>query len=103
MSNPEFGALLTNLLENAIEACQKVEPSKREIIVLAQSDEDGIRMEVSNRVSGTVSFDNGFPKSNKVGGGTGTKSIAHIVHKYEGMLRFKQDKDTFITQIVLPF
>lgn len=32
----------------------------------------------------------------------GTRSMAHIVQKYGGMLRFKQEGDTFVTQIVLP-
>lgn len=102
MTDPEFGSLLSNLLENAVDACQKVNPAKRQLAFHAQTDEDGLRLEVRNSVCGAVSFEDGFPRSTKSGGGTGTRSIAHIVQKYGGMLRFKQESDVFLTQIVLP-
>lgn len=103
MTNPELGALLSNLLENAVEACRKVESAKRQLTFHTQTDEAGLRLEVRNSMCGTVSFENGFPQSTKSGGGTGTRSMANIVQKYGGMLRFKQEGDMFLTQIVLPF
>ncbi len=102
MTDPELGALLSNLLENAVEACRKVEPVRRQLSFSAQTDEDGLRLEVRNSVSGTVTFDDNFPESTKPGGGTGTKSMGHIVQKHGGMLRFKQESDMFLTQILLP-
>lgn len=98
----ELGALLSNLLENALEACRKVDPMKRQLAFHTQTDDSGLRLELCNSVSGTVAFEGNFPLSTKIGGGTGTRSIAHIVQKYGGMLRFKQEGDQFFTQILLP-
>ncbi|MFA6947683.1 MAG: GHKL domain-containing protein [Eubacteriales bacterium] len=102
LTAPELGALLSNMLENAVEACMKLEAGKRRIAVRTRTDEKGFRLEVCNSVCGDVAFEGGFPMSTKPGGGTGTKSIANIVKKYEGMLRFKQEGGEFFTQILIP-
>ena len=59
-------------------------------------------LEVRNSVFGTGAFENEMPVSDRPGGGTGTKSIARIVHSHGGMLRFQQDGDAFFVQIILP-
>ncbi|MDD4850949.1 MAG: ATP-binding protein, partial [Gemmiger sp.] len=102
LSAPEVGALLSNLLENGVEACAKVAPGARSLAFCAQTEETGLRLEVRNSVAGVVQFENGFPISTKPGGGTGTKSIAGIVKSHGGMLRFKQEDGIFLTQILLP-
>jgi len=98
---PELCALLSNLLENAVEACEKVAPPERHIAVQTQTDENGLRLEVRNSAVADI-FEDGMPVSTKPGGGTGTKSIAHIVKTHGGMLRFKQEDGEFFTQIILP-
>jgi len=102
LTAPELGALLSNLLENAAEACKKAEPARRSITVRAETDETALRLEVRNSVAGAVAFAGGMPVSARPGGGTGTKSIAHIVQSRSGMLRFKQEDGEFVAQIVLP-
>lgn len=102
IKSSELGALLSNLLENALEACMRVDPMKRQLTLSTQTDHDGLRLEIRNSVSGTVAFEDDLPISTKAGGGTGTRSIAHIVQKHGGMLRFKQEGDLFLTQILLP-
>lgn len=99
---PELGAMLSNLLENAVEACARVDPARQKIAIRSETDETGVRIEIQNSVSGLVAFEDGLPLSTKPGGGTGTKSVSGIVHKYGGMLRFVQKDDLFITQIFLP-
>lgn len=102
ISTSELGALLSNLLENAVEACVKVDPVKRQLAFSTQTDDRGLRLEVRNSVSGTVDFEDALPISTKAGGGIGTRSIAHIVQKHGGMLRFMQKDGQFLTQILLP-
>ncbi|NLU23751.1 MAG: GHKL domain-containing protein [Clostridiales bacterium] len=102
LTAPELGALLSNLLENAVEACEQVTATSRYIAVTTQTDENGLRLEVRNSAACTTVFENEMPVSAKPGGGTGTKSIAHIVRTHGGMLRFKQENAEFITQIILP-
>ena len=101
LEEPEIGALLSNLLENAMEVCEKQSVSPH-ISLTAQLEENGLQLEVRNSVDGKVAFENSLPKSTKQGGGTGTKSIAAIVNKYRGMLRFKQEKVEFVVQILIP-
>ena len=101
LQEPETGALLSNLLENALEACAK-QPDGAFIHLTVKCEENNLQLEVRNRVSGKVIFENDFPKSTKTFGGTGTKSVAAIVKKYHGLVRFLQDQDEFVVQILLP-
>lgn len=102
LAAPEIGALLSNLLENALEACAKQQTGQRYISLTGQQAETGFQLEVRNSTAGELTFENGFPKSAKQGGGTGTKSIAAIVENHHGLLRFKQEEGAFVVQILFP-
>jgi hypothetical protein len=99
---PEFGSLLSNILENALEACRGVSADECFISFTAEVEEENLKIELHNSVSGKVEIRNHLPVSTKKNGGLGTKSVLHIVESYHGMLHFRQEDDTFITQIVLP-
>ncbi len=102
MTPPEFGSLLSNILENALEACRRTRADERFITFTAEVEEESLKIELQNSVSGKVEIRNNLPVSTKKNGGLGTKSVLHIVESYHGMLNFSQEGDTFITQIVLP-
>lgn len=99
---PELGALLSNLLENAVTACEQAEPAKRRICISAETCETALRLEVRNSASGRAVFESGMPVSTKPGGGTGTRSAARIVRSCGGMIRFRQEAGEFLVQLVLP-
>lgn len=102
LSAPETGELFGNLLENACEACEKAGRAGF-VALTALVEEDSLRLELRNSVMVSTGFDEaGMPITSKAGGGTGTKSAAAIVKRYGGMLRFSQENDVFVTQIVLP-
>lgn len=98
---PEISILLSNLLENAIEACQNQNIFSY-IGVYMKYEESGLKIEVRNSSEKDITFENGFPKSTKPGGGTGAKSVAAIVNKHKGLLRFKQESNEFVVQILFP-
>lgn len=102
MTAPELGSMLSNILENALESCQKTKANERFIIFTAEIEEDILKIELQNTVNGEVEIRDNMPVSTKKNGGTGMKSVLHIVEHYHGMLNFSQMSDTFITQIVLP-
>ncbi len=102
MTPPEFGSLLSNILENALEACRRTGADGCFITFTAEVEEESLKIELQNTVSGEVEIRNHLPVSTKKNGGVGTKSVLHIVESYHGMLNFSQEDDTFITQIVLP-
>jgi hypothetical protein len=101
LTAPETSELFGNLLENACEACEKVKNGAN-ITLTVHTDNESLRMELRNSVAvQTVFNEAGLPLTSKEGGGIGTRSTATIVQRYGGMLRFTQEGDVFITQIVL--
>lgn len=102
LTAPETGELFSNLLENACEACEKVEGGGS-VALTAQADDDSLRLELRNSVAVQTVFDGaGLPLTTKAGGGTGARSAATVVQRYGGMLRFSQEGDVFVTQMILP-
>lgn len=99
---PELGSMLSNILENALEACKNADCEERTIALTADAEDENLKIEVRNTVSGEVKFKNDLPVSTKEYGGTGTKSVVQIVSKYGGMINFRQNRDVFLTQIILP-
>lgn len=100
---PEVGELLSNLLENACEACERVDSPDRFTTLNVRMEDCVMILELCNMVSGQTEFDqDGLPVSQKKDGGIGTKSVNSIVQKYGGMLSFKQQNGVFYTRILLP-
>ncbi|MPM96841.1 hypothetical protein SDC9_144006 [bioreactor metagenome] len=100
--DPEFGVLLSNLLENACAACENCEAGARFISVLSRTDRGQLLLEIRNRVSGETIFNEGMPRSGKKSGGIGAKSASGIAAKHGGMLRFLREGTEFRVQMVLP-
>ena len=100
LSRPDTTVIFGNILDNAYEACCK---AKNPFIEVKASIRNGMLYgEIRNKVDGTISRDNNFPKTTKPNGGTGLKSVKSILLKYEGMLDLSQDKDVFISRIIIP-
>jgi len=102
ISPSELGTMLSNLLENALVACERTQCPPPMISFVSDTDEDSLKIELRNSVDGKVEFEHNLPLSTKENGGTGMKSVLRIVEKQKGMLHFAQEKDIFITQIILP-
>jgi sensor histidine kinase regulating citrate/malate metabolism len=99
---PELGSMLSNILENALEACKNADCEERTIALTADAEDENLKIEVRNTVSGEVKFKNDLPVSTKECGGIGIRSVIQIVSKYGGMINFRQNRDVFLTQIILP-
>lgn len=100
LSRPDTTVIFGNILDNAYEACCK---AKYPFIEVKASIRNGMLYgEIRNRVDGTISWDNNSPKTTKPNGGTGLKSVKSILLKYDGMLDLSQDKDVFISRIIIP-
>ena len=100
LSRPDTTVIFGNILDNAYEACCK---ANNPFIEVKASIRNGMLYgEIRNRVDGTISWDNNFPKTTKPNGGTGLKSVKSILLKYDGMLDLSQDKDVFFSRIIIP-
>lgn len=102
LSPADLGMMLSNLLENALESCRGAKSPAPMIAFQADTDEDCLKIELRNSVGGEVEFEQELPLSKKENGGTGMKSVLRMVEKQKGMLQFSQEKDVFITRIILP-
>lgn len=99
MSDRDLVILLGNLLDNCIEACQKVEGERKfslnilynnsAIIIHSRNNTDG-------QVKGIVTR-----KINKAEHGLGLKSIRAIVSKYRGNVDLNIEDHAFYTNIIL--
>ncbi len=102
ISQPELGSLLSNILENALESCRKVNVAERIIFLSAEIEDNNLKIELKNSANNHVEIRDDLPVSTKEGGGIGMKSVKHIVESNHGMIFFKQEPQLFITQIILP-
>lgn len=105
-SDTDACIILGNLLENALEACQRQSDGARYIhLKLHDIHESALIIMVENSYNGTVLKKNNAFLSTKAKGrkGIGIASVLDIVSKYNGIPRFEYDKDTFKVSILLNY
>ena len=98
--------LFGNIMDNAVEAVQKLsDPEDRVISIVCRDNGDHIEIEESNFFAGTVSLEDGLPQTSKEDPhhhGYGTRSIQHIVKLYNGTMCVKAEDNMFFLNIRLP-
>ena len=86
---------LANALENSIQACEKVEQSKRYIKVKSITY-PCFMVQIRNSFDGCIAFDEeGLPLATKNGHGFGTRSIATFCNKNNAFYEFKAQEQEF--------
>lgn len=96
---PDLCSLLSNALENAIQACEHITDSNKRFIQLRMySKNKKLCIDIRNSCQTEPLFHEGFPVSDAQGHGFGTKSMAYIVEKYNGICQFTINKGVFIFQ-----
>lgn len=87
LKDSELCALLGNLLDNALEACEKIEERQRWIQVTLEKKGKMVLLEVANSIDEMPKQKDGqwiTSKTDKSIHGYGLKSVRRIVDKYEG-------------------
>lgn len=103
ISDMDIGILFANLLDNAIEACEKNKISS-EIIVKTWIEAGYYFLEISNTVETDILSSNPDLKTNKNLSelhGVGLRSVRDIVKKYDGMINFGQKGNVFKVYVSL--
>jgi len=96
-----------NLLENSIEACDRIpyrSRALRELYISVNTlvDRSNILIRIENSYqSSPLEKKNTFLSSKGSIGGLGLESVKNIVEKYNGCLSFERQEDLFIVSIVL--
>ena len=107
MASSDVYFLLTNIIDNAIEATEAIQEKEHRVISLTASRKHGMLMiEETNYYHGELVFNgDGSIKTtkqeNKKYHGFGTKSIAYIVKKYNGTMDYETKDGIFRLKIAM--
>lgn len=100
----EMGTLLGNLLDNAIEACEKCEKEKRRIFLHIWNKREMFMLRLKNS-SVKVPEKKGerfiSDKENTQAHGLGVEQVKHIIEKYDGRINFQYDSEYFEVTIIV--
>ena len=98
-------ALLANLLDNAIEACEKIEKEERRIYLRIKKKNEMLLIWIENSKEDRKLAKRDFfrtCKENKELHGLGMKSIDNVIKKYDGHKEYEILKDKFLIYISIP-
>lgn len=97
--------ILSNLLNNAIEACEKCDDKKVIKLKLVNEDEM-IIIAVKNTFNHPICYENGEIKSSKRSRaeehGIGIKNIIKTIEKYDGSYIIEENRNEFYFSIIIP-
>ena len=95
--------VLSNLLENALEASLRTAPSRRQICVTAYLHAERLLLiEAQNAYDGEIREKDGvFRSSKRKGPGVGIQSVRHIAEKTGGASTFTYQDGTFTAKVML--
>lgn len=96
----ELAVIIGNLLDNAVEACLKIDNAERWIKGIISAADDEITISILNSTNGE-SKDLKTNKSDKVNHGIGLKSVNELVNKYNGQSSYSFDSNEFKAFVVL--
>lgn len=107
----DMAIVLNNLLSNAIDACEKVEPEKRFIHLTLKRKKRFLLLEVENSFQGSLKWEVGaaLPATTKqkdlpddlMEHGIGLKNVRDVAERYFGDLDIKVEKDIFKITVML--
>lgn len=95
ISVSELTILFGNILENAIEACQRVTGDEKYIALKIVKDKNKIILLCENSFDGYIQRNGDAIKSRKHEGGIGLTSVQDIIEKYNGYMKIKTERNIF--------
>ena len=101
----ELCSLLSNALENAINAASQVEDEKlRKVYIRAFVNNNRLVISTENAYIGRIDMEGELPisKNKEHGHGYGIKSMVDIVERHDGLYSFETEGGVFILQLMLP-
>lgn len=106
LSDIKFASLLSNLLDNSLEACKRIKNTTDAFISLEiKPYHQMLYLKINNSSSGTYSYDshgNFISSKSSSEHGLGLKRITHLVTEANGFIQYEALDTTFSTIILLP-
>ena len=95
-------ALLSNGLENALNAAEKMTEDRRWVELYCGVRLDKLLIEIKNPYTGQIPFRDGLPETTRAHHGYGCLSIRTIAQLHRGLCDFKAEKGIFTLRVALP-
>ena len=99
----DISTILTNIIDNAIYALEKINKNKR-ISIKIKYSKGMLVICVSNTYDGIVLYENGVivsAKKNKTEHGKGLENIRRTAEKYNGLLKLSHNENIFTSEVLL--
>jgi len=98
-SDTEICSLVSNSLENAINASKLIPDVRKRIVRIRMYDKNNkLCMDIRNSYYIEPKFHQGIPVSEEAGHGYGIKSMVHVIEKHGGVFQFSVKDGWFIFQ-----
>lgn len=105
LKDEDVVTILSNLLNNAIEACEKCD-DKRIIKLKFVNEDDMVIIAVKNTFNHQIYYENGEIKTSKITRteehGIGIKNIIKVIERYNGSYIIEDSKNEFYFSIIIP-
>lgn len=105
MRELDLYTLFANLLDNAIEASRKLEPSRRSISLAIKCAQGFLSIHQENYFDGKLQHTGSkllTTKADTTAHGFGFQSIRQITEQYHGIINYKAEEDVFSINILIP-
>ena len=97
----QLAIAISNLFENAIHACEKVPENDRFIEMTAKFKKQ-LLFEIVNSCNGKTELnEEGYPITNEIGHGIGTRSVLDFVQKTNSEIRYIAEDDKFKVRMII--
>ena len=104
ISDVEYAIILFNLLDNAIEACEKVTESDREITIYMEMLQEEWNLIIGNTIEKSVLENNRelhSDKKNSEEHGIGHVTIKELVEKRDGIVEYYEKDGRFYAHVIM--
>lgn len=102
VADTELCALLSNGLENALNAVGVLRENRRWVEFICGVRTDKLLIEIKNPYEGQILFRDGLPVSTREGHGYGCQSIRAIAGRNRGLCDFEAENGIFALRVVIP-
>lgn len=103
VSDSDISIILSNLLENAIHACDNSNLSLKKIIIHGTGTKDALFFTIDNTYDNPIIKDKkgNLLTTKKLGSGIGIESVKNVVSRYDGIFTTEQKDHMFYTSFML--
>ena len=93
--------IFSNALDNAIEACEKIESGNKEIVVTVVYEDNSLICKIENTALNENNHDLKTTKKDKKNHGFGIENIKSALSKYQNVLNIEREENKFILSFII--